>query len=208
MAKYTGPVCKLCRREGTKLYLKGDRCYSNKCAFERRSYAPGQHGRGRIKVSEYGLQLREKQKARRIYGVLEKQFRGYYKEAAKGYGVTGEVLIQILESRLDNMVFKAGFAQSRSQARQLVRHGHFLVNGRKVDVPSYRLKQEDEVALRHKSKSSVLLKEIAESLEDRMVPEWLDVNKTEMKFRVVRIPERSEIDIPVEEQLIVERYSR
>lgn len=208
MAKYTGPKCKLCRREGVKLYLKGDRCYSNKCSFERRSYAPGEHGRGRIKVSDYGLQLRAKQKARRIYGVLEKQFHGYYEEAAKGYGVTGEVLIQILECRLDNMVFRAGLAQSRSQARQLVRHGHFLVNGQKVDIPSYRLHEGDEVALRHKSKSSVLFKEIAEALEDRMVPEWLNVDKTDLKFNVVRIPERSEIDIPVEEHLIVERYSR
>lgn len=208
MAKYTGPRCRLCRREGIKLYLKGDRCYSNKCSFERRSYAPGQHGRGRIKVSEYGLQLRAKQRARRIYGVLEKQFHGYYNEAAKGYGVTGEVLIQLLEQRFDNMVYRAGLAQSRSQARQLVRHGHFTVNGRKVDIPSARLYEGDEVALRQRSKSSVLFKDIAEALLDRTVPDWLEVDKTELKFKVVRIPERSEIDIPVEEHLIVERYSR
>ena len=208
MAKYRGPVCRLCRREGIKLYLKGDRCYTNKCAFERRPYAPGQHGKGRVKVSDYGLQLRAKQKARRIYGVLEKQFRSYYEEAAKVRGVTGEVLLQILESRLDNMVFRAGFAASRSQARQLVRHGHFTVNGRKVDIPSYRVKPEDVIAVREKSRSSVLMKDIAEALGDRSVPEWLDVNKSLLTCQVLRLPERAEIDIPVEEHLIVERYSR
>ncbi len=208
MAKYTGPVCRLCRREGTKLYLKGDRCYTNKCSFERRAYAPGQHGRGRVKVSDYGLQLRAKQKARRIYGVLEKQFRSYYEEAARVRGVTGEVLIQILESRLDNIVFRAGFANSRSQARQLVRHGHFTVNGGKVNIPSYRIKPEDVVAIRVKSKDAVLFKEIAETLGDRNAPEWLEVNETLLTCRVLRLPERAEIDIPVEEHLIVERYSR
>jgi small subunit ribosomal protein S4 len=208
MAKYTGPVCRLCRREGTKLYLKGDRCYTAKCAFERRAYAPGQHGKGRIKVSDYGLQLRAKQKARRIYGVLEKQFRAYYEEAAKVRGVTGEVLIQILESRLDNMVFRAGFAASRSQARQLVRHGHFTVNGTKVNIPSYRMKAEDVIAVREKSRSSVIMKDIAEALQDRTIPEWLDVDKAQLTCKVVRLPERAEINIPVEEHLIVERYSR
>jgi small subunit ribosomal protein S4 len=208
MAKYTGPVCRLCRREGTKLYLKGDRCYTSKCAFERRSYAPGQHGKGRIKVSDYGLQLRAKQKARRIYGVLEKQFRAYYEEAAKVRGVTGEVLIQILESRFDNMVFRAGFAASRSQARQLVRHGHFTVNGKKVNIPSFRIKPEDVIAVREKSRNSVLIKEIAEALQDRNVPEWLGVDKAQLTCQVVRLPERAEINIPVEEHLIVERYSR
>ncbi|QOR34603.1 30S ribosomal protein S4 [Clostridium sp. 'deep sea'] len=208
MAKYTGPVCRLCRREGTKLYLKGDRCYTAKCAFERRAYAPGQHGKGRIKVSDYGLQLRAKQKARRIYGVLEKQFRAYYEEAAKVRGVTGEVLIQILESRLDNMVFRAGFAASRSQARQLVRHGHFTVNGKKVNIPSYRMKAEDVIDVREKSRSSVIMKDIAEALQDRTIPEWLDVDKAQLACKVVRLPERAEINIPVEEHLIVERYSR
>jgi small subunit ribosomal protein S4 len=208
MAKYTGPVCRLCRREGTKLYLKGDRCYTSKCAFERRAYAPGQHGKGRIKVSDYGLQLRAKQKARRIYGVLEKQFRAYYEEAAKVRGVTGEVLIQILESRFDNMVFRAGFAASRSQARQLVRHGHFTVNGKKVNIPSYRIKPEDVIAVREKSRNSVLIKDIAEALQDRTIPEWLGVDKAQLTCQVVRLPERAEINIPVEEHLIVERYSR
>ncbi len=208
MAKYTGPVCRLCRREGVKLYLKGDRCYTSKCAFERRAYAPGEHGRGRVKVSEYGLQLRAKQKARRIYGVLENQFHGYYLEAVKGYGVTGEELIVLLERRLDNMVYRAGFAQSRAQARQLIRHAHFTVNGKKVDIPSYRLKVGDVVALRPRSRSTALFKELADILQDRNAPEWLDVNKAELSFRVTRLPERSEIDIPVEEHLIVELYSR
>ena len=208
MAKYTGPVCRLCRREGVKLYLKGDRCYTGKCSFERRGYAPGQHGRGRIKVSDYGLQLRAKQKARRIYGVLEKQFRGYYEEAARERGVTGEFLIQILESRFDNMVYRAGFAASRSQARQLVRHGHFTVNDRKVNIPSYRIKADDVFAIRQKSRGSVLIKAMAETLGERSAPEWLEVNDTTLTGHVVRLPERSEIDIPVEEHLIVERYSR
>ncbi len=208
MAKYTGPVCRLCRREGVKLYLKGDRCYTGKCSFERRGYAPGQHGRGRIRVSDYGLQLRAKQKARRIYGVLEKQFRGYYEEAANVRGVTGEVLIQILESRFDNMVYRAGFAASRSQARQLVRHGHFTVNDKKVNIPSFRIKAGDVIAIRQKSRASVLIKEIAEALGDRSTPEWLEVNDTTLTCHVVRLPERSEIEIPVEEHLIVERYSR
>lgn len=208
MAKYTGPVCRLCRREQTKLYLKGDRCYTQKCAMERRPFPPGQHGKGRSKITDYGLQLRAKQKARRIYGIMEKQFRSYYEEAARRRGVTGELLIQILESRLDNMVFRAGFTASRSQARQLVRHGHFTVNGKKVNIPSYRMKAEDVIGIREKSKSSPLFKEMIEILSDKVVPEWLELNVNNLTCRVVRLPEREEIDIPVEEHLIVERYSR
>lgn len=208
MARYKGPVCRLCRREGVKLYLKGDRCYTNKCAIERRPYAPGQHGRRRVKLSDYGLQLREKQKARRIYGVLERQFRKYYEEAARKRGVTGEVLLQILESRLDNVVFRLGFADSRAQARQIVRHGHVAVNGKKVNIPSYRVSEGDVVSIREKSKDSPLLKEIAAKLEDHTVPEWLELDVQNLSGRVVRLPRRDEIDIPVEEHLIVERYSR
>lgn len=208
MARYKGPVCRLCRREGVKLYLKGDRCYTNKCAIERRPYAPGQHGRRRIKLSDYGLQLREKQKARRIYGVLERQFRKYYEEAARKRGVTGEVLLQILESRLDNVVYRLGFADSRAQARQIVRHGHVAVNGKKVNIPSYRVSEGDVVSIREKSKDSPLFKEIAAKLEDHTVLEWLELDVQNLSGRVVRLPRRDEIDIPVEEHLIVERYSR
>lgn len=175
MARYKGPVCRLCRREGIKLFLKGDRCYSPKCAIDRRGYAPGQHGRMRRKMSEYGLQLREKQKARRIYGVLEKQFRGYYKEAVRQRGVTGEVLLRLLETRLDNVVYRMGFAVSRPQARQLVRYGHIEVNGKRVTIPSYEVKEKDVISVREKSRSLELFKEISEQGESKVVPDWLSV---------------------------------
>lgn len=208
MARYTGPVCRLCRREGVKLYLKGERCYSDKCAIDRRGYAPGQHGQGRRKQSEYGIQLREKQKARRTYGVLEKQFRHYYEEANRQHGVTGEVLLQLLERRLDNVVYRLGYAASRAEARQLVRHGHFTVNGRRVDIPSYQLKEGDVVAVREKSLESPRLKELVETADTRSVPAWLDRDSATASGKVLRIPTRDEIDTPVQEQMIVELYSR
>lgn len=209
MARYRGPVCKLCRREGTKLFLKGERCYTEKCAIDKRNYPPGEHGQGRRgKQSEYGLQLREKQKARRIYGILENQFRRYFKEAERRKGITGENLLKLLETRLDNVVYRLGFAASRNEARQLVNHGHFEVNGRRVDVASYQLKAGDEITVREKSRKSEKFKEIAELTEGHKVPEWLERDLENMSARVTRIPAREEIDVPVEEHLIVELYSR
>ena len=208
MARYTGPVCRLCRREGVKLFLKGDRCYSEKCAFEKRSYAPGQHGQRRTKVSEYGIQLREKQKARRIYGVGEGQFRKYFKEADRRKGVTGENLIVQLEQRFDNVVFRAGFADSRSQARQFVRHNHFTVNGRKANIPSMLLKPGDVVQLKDGSKKSTVIKAIVDKLGQRNVPEWLTLDAENLTVKIVALPARENVDIPVTEQLIVELYSR
>ena len=208
MARYTGPDCRLCRREKTKLFLKGSKCESPKCPVEKRPYPPGEHGRGRLKESEYNLQLREKQKARRVYGVLEKQFRGYYEEANRKTGKTGEVLLQILESRLDNVVYRAGFAPSRDAARQLVRHGHFLVNGRKVDIPSYRVSVNDIIEVREKSRELtpfVIARELAGS---RPVPAWLEVLSNRMRILVHSLPARQVIDTPVQEQLIVELYSK
>jgi small subunit ribosomal protein S4 len=198
----------LCRREGVKLYLKGERCYSDKCAIDRRPYAPGQHGQGRKKVSEYGLQLREKQKARRIYGVLEKQFRKYYEEAARRKGITGETLLQLLESRLDNVVYRLGFAASRPEARQLVRHGHFTVNGQRVDIPSYLTKVGDVIAVYEKSVESPRIKELLEIAEGKTVLGWLERDLNSKSGRMVRVPTREEIDIPVAEQMIIELYSR
>ncbi|WP_029421853.1 30S ribosomal protein S4 [Alicyclobacillus macrosporangiidus] len=208
MARYTGPVCRLCRREGVKLYLKGERCFSDKCAIDRRPFPPGQHGQGRKRTSEYGLQLREKQKARRYYGVLEKQFEAYYDEAARRQGVTGENLLQILESRLDNVVYRLGFAASRAEARQLVRHGHFLVNGRRVDIPSYLTKPGDVIQIREKSQQLERIKTLLENAESRTIPAWLELDLANKQGRVVRLPARDEIDTPVAEQLIVEHYSR
>ncbi len=208
MARYTGPVCRQCRREGTKLYLKGDRCYSDKCAFSKRSYAPGQHGQARKKVSEYGIQLREKQKARRIYGILEGQFRAYFDKADRQKGVTGENLLVLLERRLDNVVFRLGFGSSRNQSRQLVRHGHFTVNGRKVDIPSYLIKPGDVVAVAESSKESPLIKQMAEGLSSKTVNAWLEMSVADLSGKVLRYPTREEIDIPIQEQLIVELYSR
>lgn len=208
MARYKGPVCRLCRREGIKLFLKGDRCYSPKCAIDRRGYAPGQHGRMRRKISEYGLQLREKQKARRIYGVLEKQFRGYYKEAVRQKGVTGENLLRLLETRLDNIVYRMGFAASRPQARQLVRYGHIEVNGKRVTIPSYEVQEKDVVSVSENSRSLELFKEISEQGESKVIPEWLSVNHDTLTGEVVSLPTREDIDVPIQEHLIVELYSK
>ncbi|MCL6615177.1 MAG: 30S ribosomal protein S4 [Firmicutes bacterium] len=208
MARYTGPVCRLCRREGEKLYLKGDRCLSEKCAVSRRSYAPGQHGQERKKISEYGLQLREKQKLRRIYGILERQFARYFALAERKKGVTGENLLQILESRLDNVVYRMGFAASRAEARQLVRHGHFEVNGRRVNIPSYLVRVGDEIKLREEALESPRVKQLVAQAQDRTVPEWLEVDVVKMSGRVKAVPLREQIDVPVKEHLIVELYSR
>ncbi|MBQ2296717.1 MAG: 30S ribosomal protein S4 [Clostridia bacterium] len=208
MARYTGSVCKLCRREGEKLFLKGERCYSDKCSVSRRNYVPGQHGKGRKKISEYGLQLRMKQKARRYYGILEGQFHHYFEMAERKQGVTGENLLRILESRLDNVVYRLGWASSRAEARQLVVHGHFLVNGKKVDIPSYLLRAGEVVAVSAKSKDSTKVQAVLEANSGRPVPAWLDLNREALEAKVVNLPAREEIDTPVEEQLIVEFYSK
>lgn len=208
MARYTGAVCKLCRREGSKLYLKGDRCYTDKCAVGRRTYAPGQHGQSKKKLSNYGVQLREKQKVRRIYGILEKQFRAYFEEAERIKGVTGENLLRLLETRFDNVVYRMGFGESRAEARQLVRHGHFTVNGKKVNIPSYQIKVNDLIAVKATSKASEKLKELAENSASKTAPQWLSINPEMMEARVISLPTREDIDIPIEEHLIVELYSR
>lgn len=208
MARYTDAVCKLCRRERTKLFLKGARCESSKCAIERRPYPPGEHGRGRVKETQYLIQLREKQKARRIYGVLERQFRNYYKAAARQSGITGENLLRMLESRLDNVIYRSGFATSRPQARQLVSHGHFRVNGKKVDVPSYRVRAGDVVALRERSQDLLVVQHSFDTGSDRSIPEWLDIDRDARKITVSELPNRAQIDVGVQEQLIVELYSK
>mgnify|MGYP001072360532 CR=1 FL=1 len=208
MARYTGPVCRLCRREGIKLYLKGDRCYTGKCAIDRRAYAPGQHGQSRKKPTEYGIQLREKQKARRIYGVLEGQFRGYFEEANRQKGMTGENLLRLLERRLDNVVYRLGFAASRAEARQLVRHGHFAVNGRKVNIPSFLVRVGETVTVREESKDSPRIKGLLETLGQKTVPAWLSLDTTGLSGTVAALPAREDIDVPVQEHLIVEKYSR
>ena len=208
MSRYTESVCRLCRREGLKLYLKGDRCYSDKCAITKRSYAPGQHGQQRKKVSEYGVQLREKQKVRRIYGVQEKQFRIAFAEAERRGGVSGENLLQLMETRLDNVVYRMGFASSRIEARQLIGHGHYTVNGKKVNIPSYIIKVGDVIAVKEKSKQSPKFTGLAEALAGKTIPQWLDVDKANMSGKVVTLPTREDIDIPITEQLVVELYSR
>jgi small subunit ribosomal protein S4 len=212
MAKYRGPVCKLCRREGEKLFLKGERCFTPKCSFERRGYPPGQHGKGaqfrRRRDSDYNRQLRAKQKARRIYGIFERQFRRYYEEALGRRGLTGLNLLQILESRLDNVVFRLGYAESRAKARLLVTHGHFAVNGRRTDVPSMLVSQGDVVAVRDGSRKRTYFKDLAALAEDRNVPTWLSRDLKGLSGTVIRLPERSEIDSSLHEQLIVEYYSR
>ncbi len=208
MARYIGPVCRLCRREGIKLFLKGERCYTDKCAIERRSYPPGQHGQGRSKSTEYSLQLREKQKLKRIYGVLERQFRRVFTLAERRRGITGENLLSLLESRLDNMIYRMGFAPSRSEARQLVRHGHFLVNQRRVTIPSYLVKPGDEIQVRESSRKVVRIQESLELAQRRGVPEWLEVNKDAFAGRVRALPTRAELTLPINEQLIVELYSK
>jgi small subunit ribosomal protein S4 len=212
MARYTGPVCKLCRREGEKLFLKGARCFSAKCAIDRRAYPPGQHGRGatfrRRRTSDYGRQLREKQKARRIYGVLERQFRRYYQEALRRPGVTGENLLVLLETRLDNIVYRMGFADSRTQARQLVQHGHIDVNGRRTKASSALLKPGDVVSVRQRSRGLGYFKELPAVLEQREIPTWLSIEPSQLSGRVVALPTREAIDQPLDEHLIVEYYSR
>ncbi len=208
MARYTEAVCRLCRREGQKLFLKGDRCYSGKCAIEKRAYAPGQHGQSRKKLSEYGLQLREKQKAKRFYGVLEGQFAHYYELAEKKQGVTGENLLQILESRLDNVIYRLGFGLSRAEARQLVVHGHFLVNGKKVDIPSYLVKEGDVITIKETSRSLPKMKAIIEATEGKNIPEWLDLDRNILQGKVVTLAKRSDIDLDIEEHFIVELYSK
>lgn len=208
MARYTEAVCKLCRREGQKLFLKGERCYTDKCAINRRAYAPGQHGQGRKKTSEYGLQLRAKQMARRFYGVLEGQFRHYYELATKMPGKAGDNLLILLETRLDNVVYRCGWASSRAEARQLVVHGHYTVNGRKVDIPSYLVKPGDMVAIKDGSRSSEKFKAVLESNASRPVPKWLDVDAANAQAKIVELPTREEIDLEVDETLIVELYSK
>lgn len=207
MARYTGPVCRLCRREGKKLFLKGDRCYTNKCAISRRSYFPGQHGQGRKKISEYGTQLRAKQQTKRYYGVLEKQFRHYYEMAVKMPGKTGEELLSLLESRLDNVIYRIGWANSRAQARQMVMHGHFEVNGKKTDIPSFLVKPGDVIKVRENSRKSEGLKAIIEN-SNRTLVNWLEVNDEQYEAKVLATAKRDEIDLDVEETLIVELYSK
>ncbi|MCA1586660.1 MAG: 30S ribosomal protein S4 [Acidobacteria bacterium] len=208
MARYNGPVCRLCRREGMKLFLKGERCYTDKCAIEKRNVPPGQHGRARkAKMAGYGVQLREKQRVKRIYGVLEDQFRRYFEAADRTRGITGETLLQLLERRLDNAVYRLGFATSRPQARQLVRHGHFTVNGRKVDIPSFSLKVGDMVSVRETSRQNASILHAVEEVKGRGVPEWLSLD-ADMGGKVVSVPTREQINLPVQEQLIVELYSK
>ncbi len=208
MARYIGSVCKLCRREGEKLFLKGDRCLSDKCSFNRRSYAPGQHGQARRKLSNYGMQLREKQKLRRIYGILEAQFARYFALAERTKGITGENLLQLLETRLDNVVYRLRLASSRREARQLVRHGFFRVNGRKVNIPSYPVKPADVITLKETATNSPLIKGVLEANNGQNIPEWLELDTNSWTARVNAIPSREQIDVPVQEHLIVELYSR
>jgi small subunit ribosomal protein S4 len=209
MARYIGPVCRLCRREGMKLFLKGERCYTDKCAIEKRNVPPGQHGRARrAKMVGYGIQLREKQKVKRTYGVLENQFRRYFEEADRRKGITGELLLQMLERRLDNVVYRLGFATSRPQGRQLVRHGHFTVNGQKVDIPSYQVRPGDVVGVRQSSRENPTLQHAMEEVKGRGIPEWLALDAAAVAGRVSQLPTREQINLPVQEQLIVELYSK
>ena len=208
MSRYKDEQCRICRREGQKLFLKGSRCYSDKCSVTRRNYAPGEHGQGRKKLSEYGTQLREKQKTKSFYGVQEKQFRKYFEMAENKKGITGEVLLQILESRLDNVVYRAGFGTSRAQARQLVNHGHFEVNGIKTDIPSYLVKPGDVITVRERKRDSKIIKENLEINSSKPVPEWIEKNSEKFEAKVIRLASREDVDLPVEEHLIVELYSK
>ena len=208
MARYTGAACRQCRREGLKIFLKGERCYTDKCAIERRNYQPGEHGQARPKFSEYSIQLREKQKLRRIYGVLEGQFRRYFQMADRAKDVTGEALLQLLERRLDNVVFRLGFATSRSEARQLVRHGHFRVNGRKVNIPSYLVRAGDTVSVREKSRQVARIQEAMELAQRRGVPEWFEITPEAFSGRMKALPTRADLTLPVNEKLVVELYSK
>ena len=208
MARYTGAVCRLCRREGQKLFLKGDRCYSDKCGVQRRSYAPGQHGQMKKKLSGYGLQLREKQKAKRYYGVLESQFAKYFDMANKMKGITGENLLAILESRLDNVVYRLGFGNSRAEARQLVLHNHFTLNGHRVNIPSLLVKAGDIIAITEKSRNNEKIKSVLEATESKVIPKWLDLDKNSLTGKVISLAEREDIDLPIAEHMIVELYSK
>ena len=208
MARYTGPACKLCRREGPKLYLKGERCMTGKCALDRRGTAPGQHGAGNKKMREYGKQLREKQKTKRYYGILEKQFLNYFKEADRKEGMTGENLLTLIERRLDNVVYRMGMGESRKESRQLVLHEHIELNGKKANVPSIIVKAGDVITVRENFRDSEKCKALAESMKDKTAPKWLEVNKDGLSAKVVALPEREDIDFPIEEQLIVELYSK
>ncbi len=209
MARYIGPVCRLCRREDMKLFLKGDRCYTDKCGYERRAYAPGQHGQNRRrKASDHGEQLREKQKVKRIYGIAERQFRGYYYRASRMKGVTGENLLLLLERRLDNIVYRLGFASDHAQARQLVRHGHFTVNGSQVNIPSYLVRVNDLIAIREKSKKIVRLSDSLAAVDRRGVPQWLELDKDNFRGKIKSFPAREDFTMPIREQLIVELYSK
>ncbi len=208
MARYTGPACRLCRREGTKLFLKGERCLSGKCSFDRRPQAPGQHGAARKKSKEYELQLREKQKAKRYYGVLETQFKNYFVKADRMEGMTGENLLSLLERRLDNVVYRMGMAESRADARQLVLHGHFTLNGKKVTIPSLQVRVGDVITVKETSRASVKVKGLMEDIESRIFPKWLDVDKKNVTAKVVALPKREDVEFPFEEHLIVELYSK
>jgi len=209
MARYTASSCRVCRRESTKLFLKGQRCYTEKCGFDKRSYAPGQHGKGqRTKLSNYGLQLREKQKVKKIYGILERQFRKYFQTASRSRGVTGSKLLELLERRLDNVIFRACFASSRPGARQIVMHGHVLVNDRKVDIPSFSVKAGDIVVIKPKDRTVKRIKDYVEKLKDRPYPTWIDVDKEGLRVKISRLPERSDMAADIKEQLIVELYSK
>jgi small subunit ribosomal protein S4 len=208
VARYTGPVCKLCRRESIKLFLKGERCFSDKCSFERRPYAPGQHGQRRIKTSEYSRHLREKQKVRRIYGVLERQFSNYFEKADQAKGVTGKNLLSLLERRIDNVVYRMGFANTRRASRQLVRHNHVLVNGRKTNSPSYLVKKGDEVSIRERSKKLTIIQEALEAKERHGFDSWIEIDAKNFKGILKEVPDIQELQLPIEEQLIVEFYSR
>ncbi|MGK5082829.1 30S ribosomal protein S4 [Bdellovibrionota bacterium FG-1] len=208
MARYCESVCRICRRENQKLFLKGDRCYTEKCGFERRAYPPGQHGQGRIKFSEYGLQLREKQKIKKTYGLLEKQFRSLFDKAERMKGVTGSNLLSLLERRLDNVAYRSGFANSRAEARQLVRHGHFVINGHRVDIPSFLVKKGDMVEVHEASRSMARIGGALEAVKRREIPQWLELDSTSMKSRIRDLPSRDDITAPMQERLVVELYSK
>jgi small subunit ribosomal protein S4 len=208
MARYYGSVCRICRRENQKLFLKGDRCYTEKCAFERRGYPPGQHGQGRIKFSEYGLQLREKQKIKKMYGLLEKQFRAYFEKAERAKGITGNNLLSMLERRLDNVAYRSGFANSRAEARQLVRHGHFAINGRRVNIPSYLVAKGDMVEIREGSKGVARIGGALEAVKRREIPQWLELDSSALKARIRDLPARDDVTAPMQERLVVELYSK
>lgn len=208
MSRYTGSVCRQCRRENMKLFLKGDRCFSDKCSFDRRGFPPGQHGQRRSKLSDYGIQLREKQKVKRLYGLSEKQFRISFKKADRKRGITGTTLLSLLETRLDNTVFRMGFVNSRNQGRHFVRHNHFTINGKKVNIPSYQVKKGDVVELRDKSKKIQVILDSLDAIVRRGIPQWIEINKENFKGEVVGVPVREDITLPIQEQLIVELYSK